>query len=90
MVVVVAVVELILEMFQILKVKTVDQVVVLQLIALVQKELELVTLLRQLLLKEIMEEQLLVLEVVQVVVDTLQLVLLVVQTLVVQAVQEQI
>ena len=85
-----AVVELILEMFQILKVKTVDQAVVLQLIVQVQVEVDVVTLLQQLLLKEIMEEQLLVLEVVQVVVDTLQLVLLVVQTLVVQAVQEQI
>jgi hypothetical protein len=62
-------VEQILEMFALLKVKMVDQVVVLQLIVQVQVEVGVVTLLQQLLLKEIMEEQLLVLEVVQVVVD---------------------
>jgi len=68
----------------------VDQAAVLQLIVQVQVEVDVVTLLRQLLLKEIMEEQLLVLEVVQVVEDIVQSELLEVVTLVALVAQAQI
>jgi hypothetical protein len=89
---VVAVVEVeqILEMFATPKVKTVDQAVVLQLIAQVQVEVDVATLLLWILLKEIMEERLLVLEVVQVVVDIARLEVTVVLMLAVQVEQEQI
>ena len=83
-------VEQILEMFATPKVKTVDQAVVLQLIAQVQVEVDVVTLLLWTLLKEIMEERLLVLEEVQVVEDIARLEVTVVLMLAVQVEQEQI